>query len=209
MTISIRIGAIYDIETYDGLLEFLTQELELDDNTISQLPTLIRLAEYRLNRLVIAPEREVRTALTTVADQAFVDLPTGFRQARIVKADGETIDFINPDGLDTGAGCKQVYTIQNRQMWLSPTPTSAYEIDLLYLEKLPGLSTTNQTNWLLQGNADAYVYSAIFQICGYLEDLDGAGRAEEELFRIIEEVNTQARRYRNAGPLQMRARVVV
>lgn len=216
MTISIRIGAIYDIETYDGLIEYISEALELDDNTLSQLPTLIRLAEYRLNRLVIAPEREVRTTLTTTAGQQYVDLPSGFRSARAVVLNGATtypLAQATPQVLlgnwADSSGAPQAFAIQNQQIWLGPAPDGAYELDVTYNEKLPGLSTSNQTNWLLTGNADAYVYAVIFQACVYLEDKEGAADAETELLRIIEEVNLQGNRFRNSAPMRLRSPVVV
>lgn len=216
MTISIQIGAIYDIETYDGLIEYLNNALELDSDTYAQLPTLIRLAEYRLNRLVIAPEREVRTTLTTTAGQQYIDLPSGFRQAREVYLDASPGYPLAPGtpnvvlGNWSGASGKpQAYTIQNQQLWFGPTPDGAYAINLTYIEKIPGLSTSNQSNWLLRGNADAYVYAAIFQIAVYLEDKELAPWAEEELFRIINETNLQGNRYRNAAPIRLRSSVVV
>lgn len=216
MTISIQIGAIYDIETYDGLIEYIINALELDDDTIAQLPTLIRIAEYRLNRLVIAPEREVRTTLETVAGQQYVDLPSGFRQARAVFLNGATgypLAAATPQVLlgnwADSSGAPQAYTIQNRQLWFGPSPDGIYEVDLTYVEKIPGLSTSNQTNWLLTGNADAYVYAVIFQVAVYLEDKDLAPWAEEELFRIIGEVNLQGNRFRSSTPTRLRSPVVV
>lgn len=216
MTISIRIGAIYDIETYDGLIEYIIKTLELDTDTAAQMPTFVRLAEYRLNRLVIAPEREVRTTLTTTAGQQYADLPSGFRQVRSVyldQAKGYPLTQTTPAVLlgnwAEAVGAPQAYAIQNMQLWLGPTPDAAYEINLTYVEKLPGLSPSNQTNWLLQGNADAYVYSTIFHVAVYLEDIEAAARAEEELFRIIGEVNLQGNRFRNSTPMRLRSPVVV
>jgi hypothetical protein len=216
MTISIHIGAIYDIETYDGLIEYIRNALELDDDTYAQLPTLIRIAEYRLNRLVIAPEREVRTTIETVAGQQYIDLPSGFRQARAVFLNGDTgypLAGVTPQVLlgnwADSSGAPQAYAIQNMQLWLGPAPDAVYEIDLTYIEKLPGLSTSNQSNWLLRGNADAYVYSVIFQVAVYLEDKALAIGAETELFRIIEEVNAQGNRFRKSTPVRLRSPVVV
>lgn len=216
MTISIRIGAVYDIETYDGLIEYIIKTLELDSDTAAQMPTFLRLAEYRLNRLVIAPEREVRTTLTTVAGQQYVDLPSGFRQVRSVYLDQaggypltQTAPAVLLGNWPDASGAPQAYAIQNLQMWLGPVPDGSYEINLTYVEKIPGLSPSNQTNWLLLGNADAYVYSILFHVCVYLEDIEAAGRAEEELFRIIGEVNLQGNRFRNSTPMRLRSSVVV
>ena len=212
MTISIRIGALYDIESYDGLLDYIIAAMELDETTIAELPTLLRLAEYRLNRLCLAPEREVRTVLLTVAGQQYIDLPTGFRQSRVAYLEGnQPLSFVEPAAVlaDQCSGKPQFFAIQNGQMWLAPTPADVYSIDLTYLEKLPGLTATNQSNWLLRGNADAYVYAIMFQVSVFLEDIEAAGRAEEELFRIIDEVNMQGNKFRIAGPLRMRPTVVV
>ena len=211
MAIAIQIDDAFDIETYDGLIAYVTAHLELDTETAARVPNFIRKGEYRLNRLVIAPERETSVSLTTVAAEQAIDLPADFRQlrnARLVLATGGSLKQVSPDALHDGytnlAGSPTVFAITEQAIQFGPIPDAVYTINLHYLARLPSLSATTPTNWLLSTNADAYVYSALWQACAWMEDLEGALAFRGELMTIIEELNMSANRYRNGGPLAPR-----
>lgn len=216
VTITSKITEAYDIETYDGLVAFLTAHLELDATTVAQLPTLIRLAEYRLDRLILHPDREAKTTLTTTADQQYVSLPTDFRTLRTVYyvADNGwplapvSLNVLHSQYTDDSAK-PTVYAIQTGQLFLGPVPDAAYDLDVTYIKRLVPISETNQTNWLLTDNADAYLYATIFHIAAWLEDLELASQAEGEMFRIIDEMAGVTNRYRRAAPARLRSPVVV
>lgn len=213
MTIAISLTDAFDIETYDGLIAFLVAHLELDAETEAQLPTLIRLAEYRLNRMITAPERETTGSVTTTADLQYVALPVDFRQLRTAYVEGYplapvTLNVLHSQFTDN-SGKPQVYTVADQSLYFGPVPDSAYTITLTYMARLTPLSSDNQTNWLLSGNADAYVYASLMQISAWQEDLNAAALYKAELETIIEEVNRQGNRYRNASPVRLRSPVVV
>ena len=150
MTISITLDAAFDIETYDGLLAFIVEHLELDAETEAQLPTLVRMAEYRLNRMLTVPERETVVDVTTTASVGYVALPDGFRQLRTAYIDGDyplaPVALTVLQGMAENTGKPQVYTIANQSIYFGPTPDAAYGVQLTYMEKLASLSETNQTN---------------------------------------------------------------
>lgn len=215
MAIAIQINDAFDIETYDGLQAYLIAFLELDSETSAQLPTFIRKAEYRLNRLCIAPERETSATLTTVAGEQSVDLPVDYRQLKQARLLGDTGYPLAPVTLNVlqssfdYTGKPQAYNISQQAVQFGPVPDAEYSITLTYLARIPPLSATNQTNWLLSENADAYVYAAAWQIAAWLEDFAAAERFRAEMFSIIAEVNLQGNRYRNASPMRLRSPVVV
>lgn len=213
MAIAISIGSPFDIETYDGLVAFLIAHLELDAESQGQVPTFIRMAEYRLNRMILAPERETTGTINTTAALQYVALPTGFRQLRTAYVDGYplapvTLNVLHSQFTDS-SGKPQVYAIAQQALYFGPVPDDTYAITLTYLEELAPLSDANQTNWLLSGNADAYVYASLMQAAAWLEDLQAASLFRSELDSIIGEVNAQGTRYRNSAPIRLRSSVVV
>ena len=216
MAIVIPLLDAFDIETYDGLLAFIVAHLELDEESEAQVPTFIRLAEYKLNRMVLAPERETSASLTTVADQQWVDLPVDFRQlrtARIVAADGYPLEPVTLNELHARftdvSGKPQVYAVAEQAVQFGPTPDAAYTISITYMARLTPLAPTNQTNWLLAGNADAYVYATLIQAEAWLGHDKRVPLLAAALAETIAEVNAQGNRYRNASPMRLRSSVVV
>lgn len=216
MAIAINLELPYDIETYDGLVAYVTAHLELDAETVTQLPTLIRKAEYRLNRLVVTPERETSATLLTEAGVGTVSLPNDFRQAKNVRylgspgfsLDQVTLDVLH-DGYTSASGLPYVFAISEGNLNLGPVPDSEYSLSLTYLRKIPGLSETNQTNWLLSSNADVYVYAVLWQTAAWLEDIDAATAFRAEMMEIIGELNMSGNRYRRGTPMRLRSPVVV
>lgn len=208
MTIAILRFDLFDIETFDGLVAFIISHLELDDETAAQVPTFIRMAEYRLNRLVTAPERETSSSLTTEAGNQTVSLPVDFRQlhnARVVSSEGYPLKQVTRDHLHdaytNSSGKPVAFAISEQGLEFGPTPDGAYGISLVYSAKIPPLSEGNQSNWLLVAHADAYVYSALWQACAWLEDIDAATAFRAELMTIIAEINEASHRYRHGSKL--------
>ena len=102
MAIAIAVSSAFDIETYDGLIAYIVAHLELDAETEAQVPTFIRKAEYRLDRLCTVPDRETSASVTTVAGEQSVSLPADFRQlrnARLLTSYGYTLEQVALDVL--------------------------------------------------------------------------------------------------------------
>lgn len=216
MTITVSLPDSFDIETYDGLKTFLTSHLELDTATQAQLPTLIRLAEYRLNRMMTTPWRETSQEIVTTAGVQFVSVPTYCQQVRNVLYLADDGYPLSPVVLNTlhgdfggSSGRPQVFAISQQEIWLGPTPDAAYSLRVTYDERLAPLTDENQTNWLLSENADAYLYACILQIESFLGDDDRVPLYAAALDQAIEEINAQGNRYRSTVPTRLRSPVVV
>lgn len=211
MAIAINLDTPYDIETYDGLIAYVTAHLELDAETVTQLPTIIRQAEYRLNRLVTMPERETSATLTTTAGEQAIALPSDFRQARNLRYPGSAGYSLNLVGMDVlhdgysyASGQPRVFAIAEGNVNLGPVPDAEYSLTLTYLRTIPGLSETNQTNWLLTTNADVYIYAVLWQTAAWLEDVQAALAFRSEMMEIVDELNKSGTRYNFGAPLRPR-----
>lgn len=216
MTIVISLPDTFDIENYEGLQSFLVTHLQLDQDTTDQLPSLIRLAELRLDRAIQSPDREQVLSLTTTAARNYVTLPVGVRQIRQVKILGdETTGYplaqVTPNVVETydHAGRPVVYAVAAGRLYLGPIPDSSYTLSLLYMSKLLPLTQDRQTNWLLTTYADAYVYMACAVISTHLKDNEAAAQYSAFADAVIAEINEQAKRYRYSAPMRLRSTVVV
>lgn len=216
MSIAINPGTAFDIETYDGLIAYVTEHLELDDDTVTQLPTMLRLAEARIDRLCMTPERETSVSVVTVAGEQTLQVPTDYRHftnARLVSATGHPLELVTlgylHDQYTNCSGAPTVYALSNGTILLGPVPDGVYTLRFSYLTKLENLTEQNQTNWLLSENPDLYKYALLFQVSTWLEDLDAAEGYRAEMMTIIDEVNLQAQRYRRSRGMRLRSPVVV
>lgn len=216
MTIAILTGLAFDIETYDGLVSFVTEHLELDAATVTQLPTIIRAAEGRIDRLCTIAPRETSTSVTTTSGTQTINVPTDARHiknVRLVATNGHVLEQVSMDYLHTNytdlSGEPIVYAASNGVLHLGPVPDGAYTISITYMDRLSNITEANQSNWLLTENPDLYLYAVLYQTCVWLEDLDAAEKYRAELFSIIEEVNLQGNRYRRSTPMRLRSPIVV
>lgn len=212
MGIAIALADAFEIETYDGLVAFIVAHLELDSESEAQAQTFIRLGEYRLERLVPAPERETSAPLVTEAGVQAAALPVDYRQLRTAHLETDdgyplapvTLNVLHSD-FSGATGRPQVYAIAEQSVLFGPVPDDEYTINVTYQAKIPALSSWNQTNWLLASNADAYVYSTLWQAAAWQRDVDAAEAFRNELLAIIAEMNQAGNRYRNAAPIRLRS----
>lgn len=216
MAIVISLPDSFEIENYTGLRAFLIEHLELDTSTAEQLPTLIRLAEYRLNRLLLTPEREESVSLATVAATQAVTLPSGFRQLKQLRIIGDEttgypLEQVTLNTVETYdyAGKPVAFAIFGGTVLLGPVPDAVYTLGLRYMTKLAPLTENSQVNWLLAENADAYVYMAAAVVQLHLKDGDGASVYNTLAEGVVAEINNQGLRYRNSAPIRLRSPGVV
>lgn len=212
MTIALTLPNAADIEDYEGLKAFLVAHLQLDAETEAQLPNLIRMAEYRLDRLLTVPQRESIVTLVFGEGDEYASLPSDLRNIRLVRSGAPLLSMSLADlrerynGL---SGTPVAYAIANQSLYVAPTPGSTMAVEVVYTTKLPRLSDGNTTNWLLSENADAYVYACLIQCEAFLGNNDRLPLLDSALVETMAEINLQGHRYRSGSPLVMRSRVVV
>jgi hypothetical protein len=62
-----------------------------------------------------------------------------------------------------------------QQFQVVPTPSGSFDAELLYYAKIPALSDSNTTNWLLTESPDLYLYGALAQTAPYLKEDERMG----------------------------------
>lgn len=163
------------ITSYDTLVTELEAFLIRTDLT-ARIPTFIQLFEGRMNRLLRTPEME-ETA-TTSSSSNTIALPTDFLQARSLYIDSdpdlvlEAMSF--PALRETYASAitsiPAAYAIRGQTIIIGPDPDQSYTYTLSYYQKIPALTDSNQTNWLIEAHPDAYLWGTLTMAEAYLQN---------------------------------------
>jgi hypothetical protein len=165
------------ITTYATLKTAIADFLNRDDLT-SVVPTFIALAEADIQRKVRHWRMETRS--TAQLDTQFSAIPSDWLETiRFYLTTGETsrlelisqaqlLDRKQADG--NLSGTPAYYAMTGAQFELYPVPDGTYAGELLYFAKVPALSDSATTNWLLTNAPDAYLYGALIHSAPYLKD---------------------------------------
>ena len=165
------------LTTFSELQTSIANHLHRDDLT-TLIPDFIRLAEDNLTADIVSRSMDVKTNLATVAGTQTVTLPTDMvemRRLMIVSSYNTVLKYVSPDQLSADyvsniTGVPQVFTIVGGNIELAPIPDSAYTLELTYKQRIPALSNTNTTNWLLTSWPSAYLYGALIAAQPYIMD---------------------------------------
>lgn len=142
----------------------------------AQIPDFIALAETQLNADLTSRSMEASVTLTATAGSPTLALPNdlldikrlqvlgGFNRVLIYRSADE-IAQDNPLGR---SGMPEVFTVQGANLELAPIPDSDYSLELVYYQRIPALSDSNTSNWLLTICPNAYLYGALLAAQPYL-----------------------------------------
>jgi len=121
----------------------------------------------------------IKRANATLDTQYFA-FPADFLQAKEFQLNTNPITYLQYVTQNQGdygsatnyvaAGKPQFYTIIGTQIQVIPTPDTGYTGELTYYGKIPALSDSNTSNWLLAYAPDLYLYGALLEATPYLKD---------------------------------------
>jgi hypothetical protein len=143
------------------------------------IPTFIGLAESQMERALRV--RQMIERSTAEIDTQYSALPADFLEAKTFKITSsrpiQPVEFVTPEQMDNaeqlsaGAnGIPKYFTVVGNQIRVHPSPDATYDAELTYFSKLPKLSNSNTSNWLLMSSPDAYLYGSLMQSAPYLKD---------------------------------------
>lgn len=166
------------ITNYTELRASVADWLNREDLT-AQIPDFITFAEARLNRTLRT--REMLTRRRTVTTDGFIGLPPDYLETYQLQLPAnatntpEPLTFIGPDEAarfkaTSMTGKTRYYTIIDGAFELIPTPSSSVELTITYYAKVPALSSTQATNWLLTKAPDLYLYATLANAAPYLQN---------------------------------------
>lgn len=205
------------ITTYDELkaaIQAWLKRTSLD----TEIPNFIQLAEAHFNRTVRSTEMETRASVA--ANSEFVALPDDFLGLRELHVEGSRdrpLKYVSPQELSHieshgYSGQPFVYSLLDGQIKIFPAPSAEAELNLeiIYLQKIPALSTENPTNWLLSSHPDIYLHGALHQAEGFFYNDRRMPIWERKCDMAIAAVNETANKTRlGTGPMIPRVRNVI
>lgn len=171
------------ISTYDDLLAAGVDWLNRAGfaELTARFPDFVTLCETMLNRDLRTRQMETQTdpaSYRTTAGTATLNLPADYLEARglVLQTTPVTVlSYATPAALSAtyGSGVTgrpAVHTIIGNRLKFGPTPDTDYGVELTYYARIPALSASNPTNWLLTEQPDVYLYGSLIHSAPFLQD---------------------------------------
>jgi hypothetical protein len=168
--------------TYDSLVENIQSYLERTDTaTLEKIPLFIMLAEQIIaSQIKFLGNLTVNTS-TMVPNVGILDKPArwhktvsmnvtvaGERQPVLLRK-YEYLREYWPDGTLTGVPA--YYGDYDYTHWMvAPTPSAAYDFEVLYYERVQPLDSSNQSNWFTTYAPQALLYGSLLQAMPFLKN---------------------------------------
>ena len=203
------------ITTYSELQSSIADWLLRDDLT-AVIPTFISLAEAKFNRR-IRDYRMVKRA-TAEVDTAYFAIPSDWQENirfQLNTTPITTLEYVTPDQaaeekrLYNSSGRPAFFTMIGDQFQIVPPPDGTYDAELTYYAKIPALSNSNASNWLLGVAPDMYLYGALMEAAPYLDDdarIQVWGGMLEQAFNAIQIESDRAKT--GSSSIRMRAKAM-
>ena len=173
--------------TYAELIQKIRDYTEVDSNVLTStiVDGIISDAEFRIFRDVDSDNNRRYATASLVTSDRFIDRPADLliiRSAQIVDSDGSS----NPDNREfleyrdtsfmseynpTGAsGVPKYYSLWDEQKTVvAPTPDATYTIQLNYILKDAGLSSTNTQTYISKYFPNGLLYACLAEAYSFLK----------------------------------------
>jgi len=173
--------------TYAELVQKIRDYTEVDANVLTStiVDGFISDAEFRILRDVDSDNNKRYATANLVASNRFIDTPDNLlviRSAQIIDSDGssqpdnrEFLEFrdtsfmseYNPTG---STGVPKYYSYwDNDTIVVAPTPDATYTIQLNYILKDPGLSSTNTETYISKVFPNGLLYACLVEAFSFLK----------------------------------------
>lgn len=165
------------LTNFSELKSSIADFLNRDDLT-SVIPTFISLAEAQFARDLRHYKMENRA--TGTIDSQYMTKPSDWLETiriHLTSNNTQALDLVSAQtmadkragALDT-SGVPRYYRHSENQFEFFPSPDGSYGVELLYYQRVPALSDSNTTNWLLTEAPDVYLYGSLVHSAPYLAD---------------------------------------
>ncbi|MCK2056424.1 hypothetical protein [Methylobacterium sp. 37f] len=145
-----------------------------DYTTRSDLPnaTLIALAETKFASTVKHRLAERYVEIPVATGAASFPLPVDFQEGRSLKVNHKPLTLASIDSLNAEPGDTDQYAIVGSTVRLQSRPAADIVVGLTYYARVPALSETAPTNWLLATFPDVYLYGVLLEYAIWAQDQD-------------------------------------
>ena len=173
--------------TYDELVQKIRDYTEVDANVLTStiVNGFIEDAEFRLLRDVDTDSNRKYVTAQLVSGTRFIDTPSDLliiRSAQIVDSDGPSsannrdflqyrdTSFMSEFNPAESTGVPKYYSNWDQNtVVVAPTPNATYTIQLNYVLKPAGLSSTNTTTYLSQNFPNGLLYACLVEAFSFLK----------------------------------------
>ena len=173
--------------TYAELVQKIRDYTEVDSNVLTDniVNGFIENSEFRILRDVDSDNNRRYATANVAASDRFITVPDNLlvvRSAQIVDSDGvgaadnrEFLEYRDTSYMSefnsTGAtGVPKYYSMWDAEtIVMAPTPDATYTIQLNYILKDPGLSSTNTTTYLSTEFPNGLLYACLVEAYGFLK----------------------------------------
>ena len=206
------------ISTYAELQTATANWLDRTDLT-ARVPEFIDLAESTFNRTI--RNRQMITKNDSYSlDSRYVNLPTDTLEVIRIVVDVTpqiTLQYLTPEEIaerrnSSSTGRPQYFTVvggSTNQIELLRSPDETYTSSILYYTKIPALSDSATTNWLLTSHPDIYLFGTLVEAEPYLKNDERMPMWSARLGKALQELKLQGEREMHTGSsLRMRSRVL-
>jgi hypothetical protein len=193
------------IASYTELQSAAAGWLNRSDLT-SLIPDFITLTEERMNRALRVRQMETALSSTAIANNA-IALPDGTVAVKTLWIEGYeecplssvSYEFLLTKGT---TGIPKYWAMQGDNLYFDGDGTVS---GVLY-QKIPALSSTEATNWLLEDHPSAYLFGTLSEAFNYNRNDKERDRWDARFQGVLNEIGGADMRDRLSGPLQARAR---
>lgn len=165
--------------TYSGLIGAIAGWLHRAD-LAANIPDFIALAEARIARDLRLREQLAKASLVCVAGQREISLPTDYLESEnlsiTIAGVVRSPTYVTPEVADVrfplgaGTGAPASFTVLGTNLLMLPAPDAAYAVSLDYYARLPALSATNPSNFLLRNAPGVYLWGALAEAAPFIAD---------------------------------------
>lgn len=190
------------ITNFATLVAEVKDRADRTDMTDAQAEGFIQQAENRLSRLLRIWRMEGLTTVTTDAN-GLATLPTDFLSMRFVyDADKVDVPFVNVEWLvGTVTDAPKSYALVEGGLRLAPP--AAETLTLLYYKRIPALTASAATNWLVTSHPDVYLYGVLAAFADWRDDEKALAKHDAAFSRALAETIAFEEANRAKGPLKM------
>jgi len=168
--------------TYSELVTKIRDYTEVDSNVFTStiINGFIQDAEFRILRDVDSDNNRKYATSSVVITQKYFNTPADLlviRSAQVFNTDGtisfldiRDMTFINEYNQSNTTGLPKYYANWDEDtVIVAPTPDQAYTIQLNYILKPTGLSSTTATTYLSQQFPNGLLYACLVEAYGFLK----------------------------------------
>ena len=184
--------------TYTELKTKIANFLNRSDLT-NEMDNYIQLTESEVNRKL--RHKDMIKRATATLETQYSQLPgdfIGIVNVDLLTADPkpmfqqslESLDVFRKS-IDNSTGEPKYYAISGDTLEVAPNPSSAYTIQMTYYAEIPGLSSSNATNFLSTSAPDVYLYGCLKHASIFLMEDERLPLISTQFEKALEELKIQ------------------